>query len=115
MPTRASRPCPKVERGRSCPHLQPCPVHVRKPWAHAEPSRHARGYTAAWDRRCAQVLREEPICRDCRQEPSTTVDHRIPKAEGGTDDRANLAGLCKGCQGKKAGREGGRASARARE
>lgn len=89
--------------------------HQRKPWAHAEPSRHARGYGSEWGAKRRQVLAEEPVCRYCRRAASTTADHIKPKAEGGTDDRRNLAGCCKACQQAKAGREGARARARRTE
>jgi 5-methylcytosine-specific restriction protein A len=36
-----------------------------------------------------------------------TVDHVIPKIQGGTDDRSNLAVLCKRCQGRKGRTERG--------
>ena len=47
----------------------------------------------------ALVLREEPLCEMClamappRYTPSGIADHRIPKAEGGTDDRENYQAL----------------------
>jgi len=43
-----------------------------------------------------RVLAEEPVCAvaGCG-EPSTSVDHRIPLALGGSPlDRANLQGMC---------------------
>jgi len=59
------------------------------------------------------VLAEERRCRYCGA-PSTTVDHIVPKFEGGTDARSNLAGACKDCQQRKAAREGQRAMIRRR-
>lgn len=50
-------------------------------------------------------MREEPLCRRCLAEGRTSateeVDHIIPKAEGGTDERENLQGLCEECHRRK--------------
>lgn len=54
------------------------------------------GSTRAWRTLRALVLAEEPLCRWCGQ-PSTCVDHIVPRASGGTDGRANLAGSCQPC------------------
>ena len=81
-----------------------CVKHIRPPWQHATPSRHARGYDSKWVKLRARVLVEEPYCA-CGRE-STTVDHIQPKSQGGTDARANLRGCCRRCQQSKAGREG---------
>lgn len=41
------------------------------------------------------VLRRDPICKaDGCEEPSTDVDHIIPRREGGQDTMENLQGLC---------------------
>ena len=46
-----------------------------------------------------QVRREEPLCRMClakgRVTPTQEIDHIIPLRQGGTNDRDNLAGLCR--------------------
>ena len=107
MPTSCLRPCAFP----SCPTLVAkgrCRAHAKRPWMHALPSRHARGYGAAWDRTRAEVLVEEPVCRLCAR-PSTTVDHIVPKVRGGTDARVNLRGLCREHQQSKSGREGAEA------
>jgi 5-methylcytosine-specific restriction enzyme A len=111
-PTRAPRFCAApmcgvlVRAGR-------CPAHggPRRPWQHAQPSRHARGYGYQWEKLRAQVLSEEPWCALCGR-PSTTVDHIKAKAEGGGDERSNLRGLCAECQARKAGAEGAAARRR---
>ena len=104
MPRRAmsvcSKPgCHELTRGGRCVK------HIRPPWPHAEPSRHARGYDSAHVRLKKQVLQEEPQCRYCG-DPSTTMDHILPKAQGGTSERHNVCGCCEKCQRSKAGREG---------
>lgn len=87
-----------VRRGR-------CQEHARKPWAQRL-SRQDRGYGAEWERLRREVLEEEDhICRYCGR-PATTVDHMVPKFQGGTDDRGNLCACCRSCQASKAGREG---------
>jgi 5-methylcytosine-specific restriction protein A len=62
-----------------------------------------------WRALRAQVMDEEPICRDCRKEhratPTQFVDHIIPRTEGGPDVRSNLAGLCARHHSEKTQRE----------
>lgn len=70
-----------------------------------------RGYGAAWQRIRDVVLAEEPVCRACKRLPATDVDHIIPKRHGGTDDRANLQGLCGSCHHIKTQAEQGGQSA----
>ncbi|MCL4822053.1 MAG: HNH endonuclease [Vicinamibacteria bacterium] len=83
-----------------------CTAHRLMVWAQSAASSTARGYGASWKRIRAQVLREEGSCRRCGSSGRPTVDHIVPKAEGGTDERSNLQRLCSGCQQSKAGREG---------
>lgn len=100
--------CPaKVERGA-------CEAHggAGRDWRRedrARGSRHERGYGAAWDRLRAVVRREEPLCRVClakgRVAATAHVDHIKPKAAGGTDERANLQGICAACHAEKSGLE----------
>ena len=79
-------------------------------------TRQERGYGAAHDRMRAQVLREEPTCRECRKAGRVAVsviaDHIIPKAERGTDDRDNYQGLCRACHTAKTAQESARARRR---
>jgi 5-methylcytosine-specific restriction protein A len=65
-------------------------------------------YGADWRRLRAQVLAEEPFCtgwpdgvHGLRRVASVEVDHLVPKAQGGTDDRSNLRGSCRGCNRAK--------------
>lgn len=53
--------------------------------------------TAAWRRLRAQVLDEEPLCRDCYVAPSTQAGHILGRAHGGRDERYNLKGQCAPC------------------
>lgn len=83
-------------------------MDTRKAWDHHGRTRHDRGYGSGWDKLRLRVLLDEPLCYLCKAAPSTTVDHVIPKVQGGTDDRANLRGACSACQQSKAAREGAR-------
>jgi HNH endonuclease len=53
----------------------------------------------------SQKLREEILwsgpCAYCGDPVPTQVDHILPRSRGGTDDRANLAPACKGCNMEK--------------
>lgn len=50
------------------------------------------------------VRNDEGFCRRCGK-MAQCVDHIIPIAEGGTDDRHNLQALCNQCHSKKTRRE----------
>nr|WP_232307293.1 HNH endonuclease signature motif containing protein [Sphingomonas sp. Y57] len=81
-------------------------------------SRHERGYGREHDRMRERVLREEPLCRLCDAAglvtATTTADHIVPLAEGGTGDRSNYQGLCDDCHRAKTAREAARARLRRR-
>lgn len=69
-------------------------------------SRHERGYGTAWDKLRKVILtRDKYLCQPClrkgRVHPATQVDHILPKAKGGTDEAANLQGICKPCHDAK--------------
>lgn len=66
-----------------------------------------RGYGRRWERQRKTVLAEEPICRICGHNPSTCVDHIIPRSQGGSDYRENLQGLCERCHNRKTATEDG--------
>lgn len=66
-----------------------------------------RGYGRAWEHTRRQVLQEEPVCKICDRALSQCVDHILPKARGGTDDRENLQGLCLPCHSRKTAEEDG--------
>ena len=75
-------------------------------------SRHERGYGSAWVKLRKVILkRDSYLCQAClaqgRPTPATDVDHIKPKAQGGTDDVANLQSLCRACHEDKTKRENG--------
>ncbi|WP_348996045.1 HNH endonuclease [Achromobacter sp. HNDS-1] len=82
-------------------------------------NRHQRGYGTAWDRLRELILKRDRYlcqCGECRSTgrvlPATEVDHRIPKAEGGTDDPHNLGAINVDCHKRKTAKESARARAR---
>lgn len=91
-----------------CPNLATkkgrCSLHPRPVWAGR---RGFEGYKGEWLNLRAQVLKEEPYCRECGA-PSTTVDHITARAFGGTDVRGNLRALCNDCRRIKDGQDAAR-------
>jgi 5-methylcytosine-specific restriction protein A len=55
------------------------------------------------------VLAEEPCCREClsagKRVQATEVDHIVPLASGGSNNRSNMQGLCSPCHAAKSKRE----------
>lgn len=84
--------------------------------AWAKTSRQSRGYGAEHERMRRIVLAEEPLCYMClaegRVSASTVAEHKLCKAEGGTDDRENYGGACKPCADRKTAEEAARAQGR---
>lgn len=69
-------------------------------------SRHERGYGTAWTKLRLRILeRDKHLCQPCKRKgritAATQVDHRTPKAKGGTDDEANLDSICEPCHDAK--------------
>lgn len=61
-------------------------------------------WASSWPRVRTLVLRQEPQCRLCAVRPSLEVDHIIPVWLGGSGDRNNLRGLCRGCHQQETNR-----------
>ena len=117
MPRASLRPC--LHPG--CPTLVPrgrCDAHggPRKAWQPSTPVERLRG--AANQARRQRLFRRNPLCVHCQQagrvRPATIADHIIPLQEGGTDNDANLQGLCAECHRIKTAEEARRGAARAR-
>lgn len=66
--------------------------------------------SVAWKRLRAEVLDEEPVCREPRcGQPSNHADHIIALRDGGAPlDRANIQGLCLRHHSAKSARVGER-------
>lgn len=59
----------------------------------------------AWMKLREQVLRANPLCVHCKRAgwitAATEVDHEVPHSKGGSNDIANLQGLCHDCHAAK--------------
>lgn len=82
------------------------PPPQRAPDARASASE--RGYDRVWQRLRLMILREEPLCRVCAGAASQ-VDHIVPLAVGGSNDRDNLQPLCHSCHSRKTALDAARA------
>lgn len=88
-----------------------------KPLAAVEPS-YGRGRGGRpWRRLRDYILqRDQHLCQPCkaqgRYSEATQVDHIVPQAEGGTDDRVNLQSICTPCHEAKTLEESKRGAAR---
>ena len=74
-------------------------------WSKA--SRQSRGYGAAWDKLRLRILKRDGHLCQCDQCKATgratladQVDHIKPKAQGGTDDPANLRAVNSKCHAR---------------
>ncbi len=115
MPTAAPKPCTQcgklVRDGSSR-----CEAHKTRVGSFADKSRgtrQARGYGAEWTKLRELVLRRDGgLCQVCLAAGNITsareVDHVTPKAEGGTEDLANLQAICKPCHQAKTAKEAAR-------
>jgi 5-methylcytosine-specific restriction enzyme A len=103
MPWKPKRPC----RVTSCPELQPCPNHPILGRWDGRRSSAVRGYGWAWQQQRKRALeRDGYTCVAECGSLAEHVDHIVAKADGGTDDLANLASLCRAHHLAKTGREG---------
>lgn len=66
-----------------------------------------KGYyqTYAWKKLRKEHIQLEPLCRMCDERGlvviANTVDHIVPRNEGGMDAHYNLQSLCETCHAKK--------------
>ena len=70
-----------------------------------------------WRRLRDSILqRDQHLCQPCKATGrftlATQVDHIVPQAEGGTDDRVNLQGICGPCHEAKTKEEAARGVSR---
>jgi 5-methylcytosine-specific restriction enzyme A len=102
MPWKPRRPCAVV----GCAALQPCPTHPMLGRWQQRGGTTTRGYGWAWVQQRQRALeRDGGRCVQCGA-VAAHVDHVVGKVNGGTDDLANLASLCRGHHLSKTGREG---------
>ena len=108
MANRPTLPC----RQPGCSELIPgggfCEAHKRPTWnkEHTMP--------IAWTTTHRRILKRDPICNICHKAKATTVDHIVPRSEGGTDDDSNLAGACQPCHDRKSQAEANRGRLKSR-
>lgn len=101
------RPCP-ITQARQAQRQRDRKEQYRQQDARRGNARE-RGYGAEWDRMAKQYLKAHPVCEICWKRPSTCVDHRISKADGGSDTSENMQAACPSCNARK-----GHAEAKAR-
>jgi 5-methylcytosine-specific restriction enzyme A len=98
--------------GVAVPGSSRCRAHGGRVWQRKDPSRQA-AYRGDWARLRKIVLEREPLChwglRGCTR-ISTTADHVLAVARGGTNDLANLVAFCWNCNQKRGSSEGGKAA-----
>jgi 5-methylcytosine-specific restriction protein A len=104
-PTPCNHPgCPALVHGGYCTkHEQ---QHRRLADRSTDQNRQSasrRGYDRIWRRNRRYYLSKHPICEDERgcDRAATEVHHRVPIADGGTNEVDNLQALCKGCHSRK--------------
>lgn len=88
-----------------------------KAWQHATgKTTTERGYGWQHQKARDRLLRNEPLCRECRKHHRTTIatiaDHIVPLSEGGSRDETNLQPLCRPCSDAKTKREAQRGRVR---
>jgi 5-methylcytosine-specific restriction protein A len=100
-------------------HGKFCEAHQAPRESQAEYDRRRQGdpariyNRARWQALRLMVIRRDPVCKDCGNEPSNTADHVVPVRDGGAKwDMANLQGLCAGCHNRKTQKETRKAGAR---
>lgn len=62
----------------------------------------------AWRAKRRAVIARDPICKACGRRPSTEADHIVARADKGSDDMANLQGICRRCHAAKTAIESAR-------
>ena len=87
------------------PRFRPPGASERKPWERPLVFKDNRKRGRAGMRDRAAVIAEEPFCRLCLEQgkrvATDVVDHIVPLAWGGPDERWNKQGLCNPCHDAK--------------
>lgn len=80
----------------------------------AKPATYGQGRGGRpWRRKRERVMaRDQYLCQPCkaagRLTLATQCDHKVPRAEGGTDDDTNLQAICDDCHDAKSRAEAAR-------
>lgn len=118
MPIRPPHPCGY----RGCPaltHERYCEVHaaeVRTRYDKEHPREDSYYDTTAWRKLRGAFIKAHPVCVDPfgdharagLQVKANTVDHKVPREQGGRDSWDNLQALCTICHSRKSAVEGSR-------
>lgn len=109
VPTAPLHPCPAkgcgvlVSKGRCAKHGGPHKWDAPR----ANPVVRKRGHWLMDARR--RLFERQPLCEPCQQAGRLTVatirDHKIPLAEGGTEDESNEQAICEPCHRAKSQQE----------
>ncbi len=113
MPRRPKKPCGYP----GCPNLTDetyCDVHktqmTRQYETYGREEQTSKRYGHAWKEVRKRYVSKHPFCEMCFAKgiivPVDEVHHKLPLAEGGTNDEANLISLCKSCHAKIHGERG---------
>ena len=113
MPRRPKIPC----RYPGCPNLTDeayCDVHkklmTKQYETYGREEQTSKRYGHVWKEVRKRYVSKHPFCEMCFAKgiivPVDEVHHKIPLAEGGTNDQANLISLCKSCHAKIHGERG---------
>lgn len=117
MPQRPNHPC----TFRGCGKLTRnssgrCDEHPREQWA-KRPVAPKRVTGRRLQQMREALFRTQPLCVACQAVGRVTLamerDHKVPLAEGGTDEPDNVQGLCADCHRAKSQAEAVRGSGRA--
>jgi len=85
----------------------------QKHYTEHEGSASAQGYDWKWTKVSRLVRRQEPVCRRCKNQLATMVDHIIPLKQGGARlNLENLQPLCTGCHAIKTAEDAARYTVR---
>jgi 5-methylcytosine-specific restriction protein A len=107
MPRKPKKPCkyqgcPKLTEGLFCDdHKQKESRRYNK--YRRDPDSNKR-YGTQWRKIRTRYITANPLCEICRESgrltPADTVHHRIPLADGGTNEWGNLQALCSPCHSR---------------
>ncbi|AHE51736.1 HNH endonuclease [Sphingomonas sanxanigenens] len=90
------------------PPLRPKPARKQSNW-NRRASRQSRGYGREHERIRAELLQDEPLCRECakvgRVTAAVIADHIVPLSQGGSGERSNYQPLCRPHSDAKTARE----------
>lgn len=71
-------------------------------WPYPTPSRKARKRYGVNPAKRARVYERDGYrCVECGTTRRLTLDHRIPRSQGGTSDEENLQTMCRDCNERK--------------